>query len=110
MGGNSKSGAVVTVGPLVDGDADLMGRLLGHELFHFMGLFHTVAKDGSETDPLADTPVCPMSNDTDANGTLSTDECSGTGAENLMWWAASSTSTDVSDDQAWVVDRSAVAQ
>lgn len=110
IGGNAKAGAVVTVTPLVDGDTALMGRLLAHELFHFMGLFHTTAKDGSETDPLSDTPSCPMSADADANGTLSTDECSGTGAENLMWWAASETSTDVSADQGWVVTRSMVAQ
>ncbi len=109
MGGNAKSGAVVTVIPLVDGDTALMGRLLAHELFHFMGLFHPTSKDGAETDPLSDTPTCPLSADADANGTLSTDECAGTGAENLMWWAASDTSTDVSGDQGWVVTRSPVA-
>jgi len=106
-GGNSKGGAVVTVGSVVDGDSDTFARILAHELLHFMGLFHPIAKDGSETDPIGDTPSC--TNDADGNGTYSSEECAGAGAENLMWWAASSSATDLTADQAWVVNRSGLA-
>ncbi len=107
-GGTSKSGAVVTVSSLVDGDTDTEARIIAHEVGHFMGLFHTTEKDGSSHDPLSDTPEC--TNDSDGNGTYSTEECSGQGAENLMWWAASTNAATTSENQAWVVQRSALPQ
>lgn len=107
-GGTSKSGAVVTVGYLADGDTDTEARIIAHEVAHFMGLFHPTEKDGSGHDPLSDTPECTT--DTDGNGVYSTNECGGQGADYLMWWAASETSTETSDDQAWIVQRSALPQ
>ena len=106
IGGTSKSGAVVTVGYLADGDTDTTARILAHEVGHFMGLFHPTEKDGSGHDPLSDTPEC--TSDADGNGTYATNECGSQGASYLMWWAASETSVDSSDDQAWVVQRSAL--
>lgn len=108
IGGTSKSGAVVTVGFLADGDTDTEARIIAHEVGHFMGLFHPTEKDGSGHDPLSDTPEC--TSDPDGNGTYASDECEGQGADYLMWWAASAASVNTSDDQAWVVQRSALPQ
>jgi hypothetical protein len=107
VGGTSKSGVVVTVSDFAS-DPDEIARIMAHEGGHFLGLFHTTEKDGSKSDPLSDTPEC--SNDSDGNGVYSSSECSGTGAENLMWWAASADSVELSDDQAWVIARSAAVQ
>lgn len=106
IGGTSKSGAVVTVGFLADGDTDTEARIIAHEVGHFMGLFHPTEKDGSGHDPLSDTPEC--TSDADGNGTYASDECGGQGADYLMWWAASAASVNTSDDQGWVVQRSAL--
>ncbi len=108
VGGTSKSGAVVTVGYLADGDTDTEARIIAHEVGHFMGLFHPTEKDGSGHDPLSDTPEC--TSDADGNGVYATNECGGQGADYLMWWAASETSTQTSGDEAWVVQRSALPQ
>ena len=107
VGGTSKSGVIVTVGALVDGDTDLMARIMAHEGMHFMGLFHTTEKAADGFDPLSDTPECTT--DADGDGTYTASECASAGADNLMWWSASSTSTELSADQAWVVQRSAAA-
>ena len=107
-GGTSKSGAVVTVGPLAESDTDTEARIIAHEVAHFMGLYHPTEKDGSAHDPLLDTPEC--TSDTDSNGVYSTSECLGQGADYLMWWAASATSVEASANQAWVVQRSALPQ
>ncbi len=107
VGGTSKSGVVVTTASFVD-DPSEVARIMAHEGGHFLGLNHTTEKDGAESDPLGDTPEC--ANDADDNGTLSSSECAGTGAENLMWWASSASSTDMSADQGWVVSRSAAVR
>lgn len=103
VGGTSKSGVVVTTASFTS-DPDEVARIMAHEGGHFLGLFHTTEKDGSSFDPLDDTPECTT--DTDGNGTYSTNECAGTGAENVMWWAASADSVGMSADQGWVVARS----
>lgn len=107
VGGTSKSGIVVTAASFASDSAEV-ARTIAHEAGHFLGLFHTTEQDGSASDPLADTPEC--SNDADGNGTLSSSECGGTGAENLMWWASSDDATDTSADQGWVVSRSAAVR
>ncbi|MES2644666.1 MAG: hypothetical protein V4850_34580 [Myxococcota bacterium] len=107
VGGTSKSGVVVTTASFESDPAEV-ARIMAHEGGHFLGLFHTTEKDGSESDPLGDTPEC--ASDTDGNGTFSSSECAGTGAENLMWWASSADSTDMSADQGWVVSRSAAVR
>jgi hypothetical protein len=106
VGGTSKSGVIVST---VDWDIpDEIGHILAHEGGHFFGLFHTVEKDGAAEDLLDDTPVCD--NDADANGTLNTDECGGTGAENVMWWTYNEDAVEMSDDQGWVIGRSVAMQ
>ncbi|GAB4291188.1 MAG: hypothetical protein Kow0090_04600 [Myxococcota bacterium] len=74
-----------------------------HEMGHFLGLFHTSEADGKSHDPLSDTPQCPSSNDKNGDGYLLPDECKGKGAENLMFWAASPESKDVTANQGFVV-------
>ncbi|HEX5657789.1 MAG TPA: hypothetical protein VFX59_11370, partial [Polyangiales bacterium] len=72
--------------------ADLMGDMVGadqvllHEIAHYLGLFHTSESSGSILEPLADTPECDKSFDSNEDGVLGTDECEGHGAENLMFW------------------------
>ncbi|MBF0133455.1 MAG: hypothetical protein HQL75_12810 [Magnetococcales bacterium] len=67
-------------------DTDFMGETAAHEMGHFFGLFHTSEYDGSSHDPLADTPECPMLRDVSGSGSLEVEECSGLGADNLMFW------------------------
>ena len=103
-GSTSKSGVVVTVGFFAEEDAaGAMGRLIAHEAAHFLGIFHTSEKDGSGSDPLGDTEEC---SDGDGDGTLSTSECGGKGAENLMWWSSGESSSEMTNDQGWVMERS----
>lgn len=106
VGGTSKSGVVVGAADAVE-DPDLTARIVAHEGAHFVGLFHTTEKDGSKSDPISDTPECDISADADQSGKLEADECGGKGAENLMWWSASSDSRELSADQGWVFRRSA---
>jgi hypothetical protein len=107
VGGTSKSGVVVTTASFAE-DPDEVARIMAHEGGHFLGLFHTTEKDGSSSDPLGDTPACTMASDADGNGILSTDECSGTGADNIMFWTGAN--TDMSSDQGWVMTRSSAVQ
>lgn len=109
VGGTSKSGVVVGAADAV-ADPDLTARIMAHEGAHFVGLFHTTEKDGSKSDPISDTPACDISADADQSGKLESDECGGKGAENLMWWSASSDSRELSADQGWVFRRSAAVQ
>ena len=106
VGGTSKSGVIVST--VAWDTPDEIGHILAHEGGHFFGLFHTVEKDGAAEDLLDDTPVC--SADSDGNGTLNTDECAGSGAENVMWWTYSDGAVEMSDDQGWVIDRSVAVQ
>lgn len=102
VGGTSKSGVVVSVADFAD-DPMLVSRIIAHEGGHFLGLFHTSEKTGDEHDPISDTPEC-----TDAGD--GTDACTGKGAENVMFWTGGGDSVSLSDDQAWVVQRSAAVE
>lgn len=105
VGGTSKSGVVINVANAAS-NPDEVALIMAHEGGHFVGLFHPTEKAGDGHDPLGDTPECPDGN---SDGTVSTSECTGKGAENVMWWAAKTgTSVEFSADQAWVVGRNAV--
>src|SRR5438309_445465 len=39
-------------------DTDGMGTTAAHEIGHYLGLYHTSERDGSEHDPIDDTPEC----------------------------------------------------
>lgn len=100
-GGTSKSGVVITTASF-SSDPGEVARIMAHEGGHFLGLFHTTEKDGSQHDPISDTPECTT--DTSGDGVLGTNECEGTGAENLMFWTGAN--TGLSADQGWVIARS----
>lgn len=56
LNGTPMSGVVLAVG---DTDPVLDGLVLLHESGHFFGLSHTSELDGTNADPLDDTPRCP---------------------------------------------------
>jgi len=49
---------------------------------------------------------CGIENDGDGDGFLSADECSGSGADNLMFWSPPPGADNLSGDQEYVVGRS----
>lgn len=106
--GTSKSGVIVSAIDIDSAPGDV-AKIMAHEGGHFLGLYHTTEKDGSQFDPIGDSPECPPANDTDGNGTMNTAECGGKGAENVMWWTLTEGNASFSDDQGWVVRRSPVA-
>ena len=85
--GTGASGVAIAVDVIPNA---LLGLVIVHEIGHYMGLFHTSELDGSVNDPLPDTPECRADRDTDGDGFLMFEECRGTGAENVMFWAGQS--------------------
>lgn len=79
-------------GGRVDGNK-YTGIVMAHEVGHYLGLFHTTEQNGQAIEPLADTPQCTNFNDVfncpDIN--------------NLMFPFAGITHTEVSMDQASVI-------
>ncbi|MDP7157655.1 MAG: hypothetical protein QF922_05480, partial [SAR324 cluster bacterium] len=65
----------------------------GHEIGHFLGLYHPTEYAGILFDPLSDTPECGSANDSDSSGKVSAEECESYGGGNLMFWTAYTTSS-----------------
>lgn len=105
--GTSHSGVALSAVDL-DANPEFTAVLVGHEFGHYLGLFHTIEKDGFAWDPLDDTPACPPDNDTNGDTLLAPEECAGMGADNLMFWTGTESSTVLSDDQGWVLQRSSL--
>lgn len=71
VGGSAGSGAAVATHDLRDdrrcGNApdyyncgpDTTAYIIAHEAGHFLGLYHVTESDGTQFDPLLDTPMCP---------------------------------------------------
>ncbi|MEZ4318847.1 MAG: thrombospondin type 3 repeat-containing protein [Myxococcota bacterium] len=102
--GLGSSGVVVAVDPHLDGsgqtlDADLMGATFAHEVGHQIGLFHTSESTGTFHDPIADTPQCPASRDSNGDGVVLPSECNGFGSDNVMFWSAGGAQTTLSPTQ-----------
>jgi hypothetical protein len=109
--GLAGSGVAISVAPLRNlsfEDGLDLGRVLAHELGHFLGLFHTTEMDGVSLEPLTDTPECPAEADEDEDGVLTGEECREHDAENLMFWSA--TGEDLSAQQADVIGRTVILQ
>ncbi|MEZ4269235.1 MAG: hypothetical protein R3F39_23000 [Myxococcota bacterium] len=80
----------------------VLGVTMAHEMGHQLGLYHSSEASGVAHDPIADTPECTV--DTDQNGKVEPWECQGSGADNLMFWAASTKGT-LSPQQLQVIHR-----
>lgn len=80
----------------------VVGLTMAHEMGHQLGLYHTSEGSGLAHDPIADTPEC--TDDSDQNGKVEPWECQALGAENLMFWSAS-TEGALTPDQLTVIHR-----
>jgi hypothetical protein len=98
IAGTVHSGVVVSGEELPAGGTDpgsgprLVGQVAAHETLHYLGLNHTTEREfdcGAEPDHdiIRDTPECTAAQDGNANCQLSTSECAGRDAANLMFWA-----------------------
>ncbi len=88
---------------------DQLGTVIGHELGHFSGLFHTTELDGSSVEPFSDTPVCDLAtHDLDGDGMLFPMECTGAGADNVMFWGPFVASPRFSPRQTRILQHSMV--
>ncbi len=106
------------------GDAELLSKasrlteiIMAHEGGHFLGLYHTVERNGltlkegiNGQDPLSDTALCPDSADANDNKVLSATECDGQGGGNLMFWSPTNDSRDLSSHQQTVLVKNAIIQ
>jgi hypothetical protein len=111
MHGGPGSGIVIAQSDFGDtGDARALGRTLAHELGHALGLFHTTEIDGAVFDPLPDTPVCPLTRDADASGTLDAHECAGLGGDNLMFPTSDTTDAQLTPQQIDVLQAALILQ
>ena len=61
-------------------DDQLLGETAGHEMGHFLGLYHTTESNGTEFDPIEDTLECSNP------GSKSAIICENRGGNNLMFW------------------------
>lgn len=85
-----------------------MAATMGHELGHYLGLYHVSEADGSSHDPLADTPECTIASDTDGSESLSAEECGEAIGSYMMFWTSAYGVYDqdrISTGQEWVLQR-----
>lgn len=103
-----------------EGMADAQAKtelIISHELGHYLGLFHTTEANGEALegglnghDPISDTSACGDDADGDADGILSSEECSGADGSNLMFWSPPNGASSLSSGQKHVLQRNPVVQ
>lgn len=116
--GLASSGVVIALGfyfPQVnkgfkDQQVRQLGQTIAHETGHYLGLFHTSEGRGTKHDPLSDTQKCLPKNDKNGDGYLFGSECTGKGAENLMFWAASAAAEQITLEQRSILLRNPFCQ
>lgn len=112
--GVDAAGVIATIDGHSTADGFLVAQQLGgtvaHEVGHHLGLFHTTESDGFRYESLNDTPECPTTADTNADGLLSAQECSAFDGSNFMFWVADQLpQSTMSDEQAFIMNHSPVA-
>jgi hypothetical protein len=90
--------------------ADLVGRLLAHEIGHHLGLNHVTEEDHVRHDQLQDTPECKLDeSDLDEDAGSGTEEACDEARANVMYPAGFSvlplSDVHFSQDQIWVMRR-----
>ena len=91
----------------------LLGETAGHEMGHFLGLFHPSESNGILFDPITDTPQCPSSKNTNNDSNLTAEECGQEyGADNLMFWDAwdNGNQDNLTAGQVYVLKRALIAK
>lgn len=152
VGGSAGSGAAVATIDLRSGSgntavcgrspnfnncgADTTAYIIAHEAGHYLGLYHVTESDGTQFDPLHDTPMCPCAKCALATGTcaasastvtsssyaMTVSDCTNStrnpdgtlmcgGGENLMFWRLESGSQGtLSSEQQQVVRANPLVQ
>ena len=82
----------------------LLGETAGHEMGHFLGLFHTTERNGIEHDPISDTPECSFTNANQCGQQY--------GADNLMYWSpwSGGNQDKLTEGQVYVLKRALIAK
>jgi hypothetical protein len=93
--GTGQSGVAMITEPILSGDEWTAAALAGHEIGHYLGLYHPSEIGGGSHDPLTDTANCCNSSD-----------CWETNLMDPYLYG----STDLTDDQGWVVLRHPLVQ
>ncbi|MDP6465784.1 MAG: M43 family zinc metalloprotease, partial [SAR324 cluster bacterium] len=113
----SHNGVLISLKAHKNGDGSLKDQLLGetagHEMGHFLGLFHPSESNGILFDPITDTPQCPSSKNTNNDSNLTAEECGQEyGADNLMFWDAwdNGNQDNLTAGQVYVLKRALIAK
>ena len=108
LAGEKKSAATLALGHI--SGIRLAGDVLTHEAGHSLGLFHpTETYNGNLShDPLIETPICDIKNDSDGDGYLLPSDCDGlefsdSASKNIMWSGSESRIYPFTGEQAYVM-------